>query len=92
MVIIEYDQAKSDATYKNRGLDFARAVEVFAGNYFTGPDTRLNYDEPRFLTVGYIDSRLVILVWIPRGEVRRIISMRKANAREKAIYAKELDR
>ena len=33
-----------------------------------------------------------MLVWTPRGEVRRIISMRKANAREKAIYAKELDR
>jgi uncharacterized DUF497 family protein len=29
---------------------------------------------------------------MPRGEVRRIISMRKANAREKAIFAKDLGR
>jgi hypothetical protein len=91
-VIIEYDHAKREATLKNRGLDFARAAEVFAGNYFTGPDTRLNYHEPRFVTVGFIDSRLVVLVWTPRGEVRRIISMRKANAREKTIFAKDLGR
>jgi uncharacterized DUF497 family protein len=91
-VIIEYDHAKREATLKNRGLDFARAAEVFAGNYFTGPNIRLNYHEPIFVTVGFIDSRLVVLVWTPRGEVSRIISMRKANAREKAIFAKDLGR
>ena len=91
-MIIEYDHAKREATLKNRGLDFASAAEVFAGNYFTGADIRLNYQEPRFVTVGYIDSRLVVLVWTPRGEVRRIISMRKANAREKAMFAKDLGR
>jgi uncharacterized DUF497 family protein len=30
------------------------------------------------------------LVWTPRGEARRISSMRKANDREKAIYASHL--
>lgn len=91
-MIIEYDHAKREATLKNRGLDFARAAEVFAGNYFTGPNIRLNYHEPIFVTVGFIDSRLVVLVWTPRGEVSRIISMRKANAREKTIFAKDLGR
>ncbi|TAL92480.1 MAG: BrnT family toxin [Paraburkholderia sp.] len=33
----------------------------------------------------------VAMVWTPRGEVRRIISMRKANEREKARYAARLD-
>jgi uncharacterized DUF497 family protein len=91
-MIIEYDHAKRETTLKNRGLDFANAADVFSGNYFTGSDIRLNYHEPRFVSVGYLDSRLVVLVWTPRGEVRRIISMRKANAREKAIFAKDLDR
>jgi len=91
-VVIDFDHAKREATFKNRGLDFARATEVFVGSYFTGPDIRLNYHEPRFVTLGFIDSRLVVLVWTPRGEVRRIISMRKANAREKAIFAKDLGR
>lgn len=30
---------------------------------------------------------MVVMVWTPRGEVRRIISMRKANEREQTRYA-----
>jgi len=51
----------------------------------------MSYPEDRFITVGWLDTRLVVLVWTPRGEVRRIISLRKANDREKALYASYLD-
>ena len=88
---IEFDFDKRDKTLKERGLDFSRAVEVFAGVHFTGQDTRSEYAEDRFITVGTMNARLVVLVWTPRGEIRRIISMRKANEREKAIYASHLD-
>jgi uncharacterized DUF497 family protein len=59
--------------------------------HFTGQDSRINFTEDRFITVGLLDARLVVLVWTPRGKVRRIISMRKANDREKALYARALD-
>ena len=88
---IEFDFEKRDKTLKERGLDFSHAVEVFAGVHYTGQDTRMGYAEDRFITVGTLKSRLVVLVWTPRGEIRRIISMRKANEREKAIYASYLD-
>lgn len=88
---LEFDSEKRTKTLQERGLDFARAVEVFKGVHFTGQDTRSNYEEDRFITVGTLDTRLVVLVWTPRGEVRRIISMRKANDREKAFYASYLD-
>lgn len=88
---IEFDQDKRDKTLQERGLDFARAVEVFAGVHFTGQVTRMDYVEDRFISVGWLDARLVVLVWTPRGEVRRIISMRKANDREKALYASHLE-
>lgn len=88
---IEFDSTKRDKTLAERGLDFARAGEVFAGRHFTGQDMRQNYAEDRFITVGLLDARPVVLVWTPRGEVRRIISMRKANDREKALYARYLD-
>jgi uncharacterized DUF497 family protein len=71
--------------------DFARAAEVFAGRHFTAEDLRRNYDECRYITVGKLDSRIVVIVWTPRGEARRIISMRKANEREQARYAHRLD-
>jgi len=88
---IEFDFEKRDKTLKERGLDFSHAVEVLAGVHYTGQDTRMGYAEDRFITVGTLKSRLVVLVWTPRGEIRRIISMRKANEREKAIYASHLD-
>ena len=71
-------------------MDFEHANEVFAGFHFTGQDFRNIYDEERFITVGYLEARLVVLVWTSRGEARRIISMRKANDREKTIYASHL--
>jgi uncharacterized DUF497 family protein len=89
-VRITYDNAKRDRTLTERGLDFARAAEVFAGREYTSEDSRQDYGEPRFITAGWLDERLVILVWTPRGTVRRIISMRKANDREIKAYEKHL--
>ena len=88
---IEFDPDKRDKTLAERGLDFAQAGEVFAGVNVTAEDARFDYGEPRFTTVGVLDGRMVILVWTPRGEVRRIISMRKANEREIEKFAQALD-
>ncbi|OYU11189.1 MAG: hypothetical protein CFE38_13535 [Comamonadaceae bacterium PBBC1] len=89
---LEFDREKQERTLRERGLDFARAKEVFEGIHITGQDARLEYHEDRFITVGYLDGRLLVLVWTPRGGARRIISMRKANDREKTLYTKALER
>lgn len=88
---LEYDDAKRKATLENRGLDFAAAGQIFAGMTFTSPDDRADYGESRFITVGWLDRRMVVVVWTQRGEARRIISMRKANEREQARYQAHLD-
>lgn len=88
---IEFDADKREQTLAERGLDFSRADEVFAGINVTREDARQNYGEPRYITVGILDDRMVVLVWTPRGEARRIISMRKANEREIEKYATALD-
>jgi hypothetical protein len=85
-VEINFDSDKRDKTLTERGLDFARAGEVFAGVTVSAEDARFDYGEPRFATVGVLDGRMVVVVWTPRGAVRRIISMRKANEREIAKY------
>ena len=84
---IEFDEVKRQRTLAERGLDFARAAEVFAGIHVTFDDQRADYGEPRFNTVGLLDGRMVSLAWTTRGEARRIISMRKANEREQARFA-----
>lgn len=79
---ITCDPAKRQQTLDERGLDMRRAKEVFAGPHLTRKDDRWDYGEPRYITVGWLDSRLVVFVWAPRGVARRIISMRHCHERE----------
>ena len=79
---ITCDPAKRQWTLRARDLDLLRAKEVFAGLHFTRVDDRQDYGEPRFVTAGWLDSRLVVLAWTPRGTARRIISMRHCHERE----------
>jgi len=81
-VRITCNQRKRAATLRERGLDMKRAGEVFAGLHFTRVDDRADYGEPRLVTAGWLDSRMVVFVWTPRGSARRIISMRHCHERE----------
>lgn len=85
---IEFDANKRDWTFVERGLEFGRAGEVFEGPHHTRPDIRRNYGEPRFLTIGRLDGRTVVVAWTQRGHACRIISMRKANEREIAYFGR----
>ena len=83
---VEFDEAKRRFTLDARGLDMSRAGEVLAGTTLTVVDDRKDYGEDRFITIGFLDGSMVILVWTPRDGAHRIISMRKANERERALY------
>ena len=83
---IGFDPTKRDATLRKRGIDMARANEVFDGDTLTAEDTRVAYGDTRYVTIGFLDGRMVAVAWTKRGSVRRIISMRKTNVREQAIY------
>jgi uncharacterized protein len=86
-VRITFDPAKRAATLEERGLDFADAAEVFDGITAEVEDTRKDYGETRIICFGLLRGRLVQIVYTPRDAGRHIISMRKANAREKARLA-----
>ena len=63
---------------------------MFEGPVFTFPDERFEYPEERYVTAGMFEGRMVIVVWTPISDGRRIISMRKANDREQARYSHRL--
>jgi hypothetical protein len=86
---ITFDPAKRDKILLERGLDFARAPEVFASRHFS--DAVEVNGEKRFFTMGLLDNRIVVVVWMWRSDSRRIISMRKANDREQQKYRQRLD-
>lgn len=83
---ISYDSVKRDLTFKERGLDFERAIEVFSTVHYSFIDTRFEYGEVRRVSVGYLGARMVVIVWTERDQHRHIISMRKANGKEQKRY------
>jgi uncharacterized protein len=88
---ITFDPAKRAWTLRERGLDFVHVAEVFAGPTFDRADERHDYGELRIVTVGYLRGRMVIVVWTPRRDARHVISMRKANERERKRYAAQIE-
>ncbi len=89
---ISYDPAKRALILATRGLDFEDALLAFEREAFDIEDDRKDYGEPRWVTFGLLNDRLVAVVWTPRGEGRHIITMWKANDREKRKYEARLDR
>lgn len=52
-------------------------------------DDRADYGEERLVALGYIRRRLYSLVFTGRGPKVRVISLRKANERERSTYAEK---
>ncbi len=90
-MLVTFDLAKRDATLAERGLDFADAVTVFAGLTLDWRDERADYGEVRWITIGHLMERMVVVVWTARHRGRHVISMRKANVREQARFRDRLE-
>lgn len=86
-MLVTYDPAKRLRTLEDRGLDFEDAAAVFSGLTAEIEDVRKDYGERRYLCFGLLEGRLVVIGYTPRGSVRHVFSMRKANDREKTRLA-----
>lgn len=83
----EWDEAKSEACFIQRGFDFAYAARAFFDpDRFVRADARHSYGEARYQLMGRIEGRLFVVVYTPRRNANRIISARKANQREVKDY------
>ena len=81
----EWDDAKRHVNRAKHGVDFD-AIRAFDWeSALVALDTRQR--EPRWIATGYIGNRLHVAVYAMRGMRRRVISLRKANAREVRRYA-----
>jgi len=86
-VRVTFDPAKREKTLTERGLDFADAMTVFEGTTIEVEDTRKDYGERRIVSYGLLAGRMVVVGYTPRGAVRHVFSMRKANDREQTRLA-----
>ena len=85
-----WDARKSAANYAERGFDFAFASLVFDGPTLERVDDRADYGELRLVPVGLADGIHLTVVYTDwpgtRDTIRRIISARRSNRRERKAY------
>ena len=80
----EWDEAKRRENWEKHGVDF-ESVQFFGwGTAVIERSDR--YGEIRFGGVGYIGDHLHYVVFTERGDVTRIISLRRANTGERIKY------
>jgi uncharacterized DUF497 family protein len=81
-----WHEPKRQITLKQRGLDFAQAEQIFAGPIFTFEDDRKDYGEQRWVTLGFLQTTVVVIVHTENEDEIRIISMRKAEKDEQHLF------
>jgi len=87
-----FDPAKRLSNLKKHGFDLADARQVIeSGRTVTFEDRRFDYGEERFVTLGPLGDALVAIVSAETEDHIRIISMRKADRYEQALYRENLD-
>ncbi len=87
----EWDEGKNRHNILRHGLDFADAWEIFRAPYVIDPDVRTDYGEDRWIVIGLLGSRTVVVAFtLPGAQTIRIISLRKASRHERKKFEEEI--
>jgi uncharacterized DUF497 family protein len=86
--MICHDETKRLLNLAKHGIDFVGAERIFAGFTVCYEDGRDAYGERRFQSIGLKDGIVVFVVHTERGDLDRIISIRKMEKHEERIYWK----
>jgi uncharacterized protein len=87
----EWDEFKNIRNQQKHGLDFAEAERVFSPSLFVDIDDRFDYGEERYVGLGLLDGRVVVVIFTqPYEDTVRVISLRKANSYERQQYREYL--
>ena len=84
---VEFDPRKNASNLAKHGVDLATAGRIWEDYVVERIDDRVNYGEMRFIALGVVEGRTLVVVYTWRSARRRLISARKANGNERKIYA-----
>jgi uncharacterized DUF497 family protein len=85
---INFDPAKDSSNLQKHGLSLALAVELEWDAALAWIDDRQDYGEVRMIALAPRSAILYYVAFVDRGNVRRVISLRRANRREVKHYVK----
>jgi hypothetical protein len=91
-MLFEWDDAKSQRNLLERGFGFDHAAAIFIGPTLEAEDNRRNYGEVRVQAIGNAGDDILSVVYSDRGDVRRIISARLANEKERKLWHSFIER
>jgi uncharacterized DUF497 family protein len=87
---IEFGPAKDAANLAKHGVSLALARELDWEAALVWVDDRFEYGELRIIALAPKTGILYYVAFVNRGEVRRIISLRRANRREVKRYVQDI--
>lgn len=82
----EWDENKRRSNLKKHGLDFVDAATMLSSATCIFEDTRYEYGEIRCHAFSELNGFVFIIIFTVRQGAFRIISARRANARERMHY------
>lgn len=89
MLEFEWDEEKARRNREKHGISFEEAKAVFRDPFaLEFLDTRFDYGEERFITIGLSANGVLTVVNTQRDERVRLISARRATRGETDAYAK----
>jgi hypothetical protein len=83
---VEYDPAKNARNINERKISFNQVADLDWNSILIRLDDRHDYGEQRWIALGLLAGRLHVLVFTETVTGIRVISFRKANARERKAY------
>jgi uncharacterized protein len=83
---MEWDEEKDAVNRAKHGVGLGEAVLLEWDERKEYVDNRSDYGEERYIAHARIGDRLHVCVYVVRDGSRRIISLRKANRRERLSY------
>jgi uncharacterized DUF497 family protein len=87
-MLFEWDERKRQSNLVKHYIDFRDAIRVFDGPVFETTDSRRG--EERTVAIGSVEGIEIVVVYVIRGQRRRIISARRAHRNERQDYANHL--
>lgn len=89
-MLVELDPAKDELNLAKHGVSLALARQLDWDAALVWVDDRFAYDETRMIALAPAMNTLYYVAFVDRGEVRRIISLRRAERREVKHYVENI--
>jgi uncharacterized DUF497 family protein len=83
---LEWDDEKNKQNRRKHGFDFHDAPAIFTDYYLEKLDIRADYEEDRWIALGFVHGVMAVLVYTERDGKLRPISLRKATPAEQLVY------